>query len=73
MKLKILNFIFLHKWEVFLVFIKMKHKIDLDATYLKPYLTIIKFLTQEISIEWVGGFTSVPHNIFRDIYLSWKV
>ena len=33
---------------MFLVFIEIKHKIDLDATYLKLHLTIIKFPTVEI-------------------------
>ena len=55
MKLKILNFI-------------LKHKIDLDATYFKLHLTIIKFPTLEISSEWSGGFTYVPYDIFRGIY-----
>ena len=45
MKFKILNFIFLQKSEAFLVFIEIKHKIDLDATYFKLHLTIIKFPT----------------------------
>ena len=48
MKLKFLNFIFLHKLEVFFVFTKIKHKIDLDATYFKLHVTILKFPTIEI-------------------------
>ena len=48
MKLKFLNFIFLHKLEVFFVFIKIKHKIDLDATYFKLHVTTLKFPTIEI-------------------------
>ena len=51
----------------------MKHKIDLDATYFKLHLTIIEFLTLEISSEWVGGFTYVLYDIFRGIYLCCKV
>ena len=66
-------FFFLHKQEVLLVFIKIKHKIDLDATYFKLHLSIIKCLTLEISREWSGGFTSVRYNIFRGIYLCCKV
>ena len=75
MKLKILNLIFLHKEEVFWVFIekKKKKKIDLDATYFKLHLTIVKFPTLESSSEWDVGFTYVLYNIFRDIYLCWKV
>ena len=49
----------------------MKHKIDLDATYFKLHLTIIKFPTVES--EWGGGFTYVPYDIFRGIYLCCKV
>ena len=64
MKLKILNFIFLPKSEVFLVFIEIK-QIDLDTTYLALHLTIIKFPILEISSEWCGGFTSVPYNILE--------
>ena len=73
MKLKILDFIFVHKEEVFLVFIEIKHKIDLHATYFKLYLTKIKFSTLEISIEWGGGYTSVLYGIFRGTYLCCKV
>ena len=53
MKLKILNLIFLHKLEVFLVFIEIKHKIDLDATYFKLHLIIhlIKFPTQKFQVN----------------------
>ena len=58
---------------MFLVFIEMKYKIDLDATYFKLHLTVIKFPTLEISSECVGGFTYVPYDIFRDIYLWCKV
>ena len=36
-----------------MVFIEIKHKIDLDATYFKLHLTIIKFPTLEISNEWM--------------------
>ena len=43
MKLKVLNFIFLRTLEVSLVFIEIKHKLDLDATYSKLHVTIIKF------------------------------
>ena len=39
---------------------EIKHKIDSDATYFNPHLTIIKFPTLEISSQWGGGFTSVP-------------
>ena len=71
MKLKILNFIFLPKSEVFLVFIEIK-QIDLDTTYLALHLTIIKFPILEISSEWCGGFTSVPYNILEAfIYAAW--
>ena len=73
MKLKILNFIFLHKQEVFLICNEIKHKIDLDAAYFKLNLSIIKFPALEISSEWGGGFTSVPYNNFRGIYLCCKV
>ena len=73
MKLKILDFIFVHKGEVFLVFLEIKHKIDLHATYFKLHLNKIKFPTLEISSEWSGGYTSVPHGIFRGIYLCCKV
>ena len=48
----------------------MKHKIDLDATYFKLHLTVIKFPTPEISSEWGSGFTYVPYTIFRDIYAA---
>ena len=51
MKRKILNFIFVHKEEVFLVFIEMKHKIEIHATYFKLHLTKINFPTLEISSE----------------------
>ena len=51
----------------------MKHEIDLDATYFKLHLTIIEFPTLEISSEWGDGFTYVPYDIFRDIYLCFKV
>ena len=40
---------------MFLVFIEIKHKTDLDATSFKLHLTVIKFPTLEISNEW-GGF-----------------
>ena len=53
--------------------LKKKHKIDLDATYFKLHLTIIKFPTLEILSGWAGGFTSVPYSIFRGIYLCCKV
>ena len=55
-----LIFFFFFALELFLVFIEIKHKIDLDATYFKLHLTIIKFSTLEISSEWSGGFTYVP-------------
>ena len=55
-KFKIVNFIFLHKSEAFLVFIEIKHKIDLDSTYLKLHLTLIKFPTLKTSTT---SFTSV--------------
>ena len=58
---------------MFLVFIEIKHKTDLDTIYLKLQLTIIKFPTLEISSGWGGGFTSVPYDIFRGIYLCCKV
>ena len=32
--------------------------------------TITKFPTLEISNEWGGGFTYVPYNIFRGIYVA---
>ena len=51
----------------------MKHKIDLDATYFKLHLTIIKFPTLEISSEWCSGFTYVQYTIFIGIYLCCKV
>ena len=53
-------FFFFFALELFLVFIEIKHKIDLDATYFKLHLTIIKFSTLEISSELSGGFTYVP-------------
>ena len=40
-----------------MVFIEIKHKTDLDATYFKLHLIIIKFPTLEISSESSGGFT----------------
>ena len=49
------------------------NKHDLDATYFKLHLTIIKFPTVEISNEWGGGFNHIPYNIFRGIYLCCKV
>ena len=49
--------------------LKKKHKIDLDATYFKLHLTIIKFHTLEISSDWGDGCTYVLYNIFRGIYL----
>ena len=58
---------------MFLVFIEIKHKIDLDTTSFKLHLTIIKFPTLEISNEWGGGFTDVPYDIFRGIYFCCKV
>ena len=67
-KLKILNFTFYVSKKYFLVFIEIKHKIDLEARYFKLHLTTIKFPTQEISSEWGGGFTFLPHNIFKGIY-----
>ena len=36
-------------------------------------LAIVKFPILDISSEWGGGFTSVPYNIFRGIYLRYKV
>ena len=63
MKLKIFNYnlIFCISKKYFcLVLIEIKHKIDLDATYFKFDLAIIKFPTLEISCEWGDGFTSVP-------------
>ena len=55
-----------------MVFIEIKHKIDSDATYFNPHLTIIKFPTLEISSQWGGGFTSVPYNILEAfIYAAW--
>ena len=55
-----------------MVFIETKHKTDLDATYFKLNLAIIKFRTLEISRKWGGGFTSVSYDIFSGIYLSYK-
>ena len=55
------------------MFTEMKHKIDLDAIYFKVHSTIIKFPTLEISTVWGGGFTYVPYNILRGIYLCCKV
>ena len=46
-----------------MVFIEIKNKIDSDVTYFKAYLTIIKFPTLKISVEWGGVFTYVPQNI----------
>ena len=51
MKLEILNFVFAYVRSI-LVFIEIKHKIDLDATYFKLHLTIIKFPTLEVSNKW---------------------
>ena len=73
MKLKILNFIFVRKGEVFLVFLETKHKIDLHVTYFKLHFTKIKFPTLEISREWGGGYTSVLYGIFGGIYLYCKL
>ena len=56
MKLKILNFI-------------LKHKIDLDATYFKLHLTIIKFPTLEISREWGGGFTCPIQHFWQHLFM----
>ena len=56
MKFKILNFIFLHKSEAILVFIEIKHKIDLDSIYFKLHLTLITFPTLKTSTT---SFTSV--------------
>ena len=67
MKLKILNFIFFCISKKYFWYL-LKQKIDLDATYFKLHLTIIKFPTLEISSEWSGGFTYVPYDIFRGIY-----
>ena len=52
-----------------MVFIEIKNKIDLDVTYFKAYLTIIKFPTLKISMEWGGVFTYVPYNILRSTYI----
>ena len=59
--------------NLFLVFIEIKRKIDIGATYFKLHLIIIKFPTLEILRGWGGGFTSVPCSIFRGIYLCGKV
>ena len=64
---------FLHKQELFLVFIERKHKTDLDVTYFKGHSTIIKFPTLEMSTEWGGGLTYVSYDILRGIYLCCKV
>ena len=60
-------------YTFFFVFSEIKHQTDLDATYFKLHLTIIKFPTLEISSEWSGGFTSFLYDIFRVIYLCCKV
>ena len=56
-----------------MVFTEIKHKMDLDATYFKLHSIIIKFPTQKNSTEWGDGFTYVPYNILRGIYLCYKV
>ena len=52
-----------------LAFFEIKHKIDLDAIYFKLHSIIIKFPTQEISIEQSGSSTYVPNDILRGICL----
>ena len=37
-------------------YVEIKHKIDLDASYFKLHLIIIKFPTLEILSEWVVVF-----------------
>ena len=54
---------------VLLAFFEIKHKIDLDAIYFKLHSIIIKFPTQEISIERSGSSTYVPNDILRGICL----
>ena len=38
-----------------------------------PSFKHIKFPTLEISTEWGSGFTDVPYDIFRGIYLCCNI